>query len=127
MKLILALFISLQIITNNTFVEDIARIPVLVEHYQHHQQEETPNISFAEFISMHYGSDANESNDIHHHSLPLKHTNDVGHIHLLPVFTLPESKLGFSIIPVEIEHNTFHAQFIPNHNLDAIFQPPKSC
>jgi hypothetical protein len=78
MKLILALFISLQIITNNTFVEDIARIPVLIEHYQHHQQEETPNISFSEFISMHYGSDAGDSNDIHHHSLPLKHTTMLG-------------------------------------------------
>ncbi|MBL7884531.1 MAG: hypothetical protein JNL69_10715, partial [Bacteroidia bacterium] len=78
MRLILALFISLQIITNNTFVEDIARIPLLFEHYHHHQKEETPNITFGEFLAMHYNNDHQDTNDINHHSLPLKHTNDTG-------------------------------------------------
>ncbi len=125
MKLILALFFSLQIITNNAFVEDIARIPSLVNHYQHHQEEETPGISFLDFIAIHYTSDVSDT-DIDHHSLPLKHANDAGHVHLIPAFTIPESQSGLLIVPTEVEHFTLHTQFIPNHNLDAIFQPPKA-
>jgi hypothetical protein len=54
MKLLLSLFLSLQIVTNFTFFEDVVRIPFLIEHYIHHTEKETPNISFIDFIAMHY-------------------------------------------------------------------------
>lgn len=126
MKLILALFFSLQIITNNAFVEDIARIPSLIHHYEHHQHEETPGITFLDFIAMHYTTNAADDTDADHHSLPLKHANDAGHVHLIPAFTIPESQSGLSVVYTEVEHFTYFPEFIPNHNLDAIFQPPKT-
>lgn len=119
-----AIFISLQIITNNTFAEDIARIPSLIEHYNHHKKEETPDISFWDFVLLHYASNDN-SNDAHHDSLPLKHGNDVGHVHLISAFTIPEYQFAFSVHTAEFNHIVATAQFIPNNNLDAIFQPPK--
>jgi hypothetical protein len=124
MKVLIAIFISLQIITNNTFVEDVARIPSLIEHYNHHTKEETPDISFLDFVLLHYASNDN-SNDIHHDSLPLKHGNDVGHIHLISAFTIPDYQFGFSVQSAEISYIVSYTQFVPNNNLDAIFQPPK--
>jgi hypothetical protein len=125
MKLFLALFLSLQIVTNFTFFEDVVRIPLLIEHYQHHTEKETPNISFADFIAMHYFN--NVSNyDAAHDNLPLNHASDIGHVHLSPAFTIPESLRDFTQIFVEIEHIIFIEEFIPNHNLDSIFQPPKT-
>jgi len=124
MKALLAIFISLQIVSNNTFVEDIARIPSLIEHYKHHTKEETPDISFLDFVILHYASN-DDSNDVHHHSLPLKHSNDVGHIHLISAFTLPDYQLGFSIHATGVSHPTLFTQFVPKNNLDAIFQPPR--
>ncbi len=125
MKLFLSLFLSLQIVTNFTFFEDVVRIPSLIEHYRHHTEKETPNISFIDFIAMHYFNDSNHQ-DASHNTLPLNHSSDIGHVHLSPAFTLPESLRAFTPIVLEIEHFTFFKQFIPNHNLDSIFQPPKT-
>ena len=126
MKFFWAIIISLQIISGNTFVEDIARIPFLIEHYHHHTKTETPNISFLDFIAMHY-SNEHADNDTNHQSLPLKHTNDVGHVHITAAFTVPEFSANFSISVVDINVLLHYAQFIPNHQLESIFQPPKSC
>lgn len=125
MKLYLSLFLSLQIVTNFTFFEDVVRIPLLIEHYRHHTQEETPNISFIDFIEMHYFSDTDHQ-DASHNSLPLNHSCDIGHVHLSPAFTIPESFRDFTQIVVEVELIIFSEEFIPNHNLDSIFQPPKT-
>lgn len=125
MKLFLSLFLSLQIVTNFTFFEDVVRIPLLIEHYRHHTQEETPNISFIDFIEMHYFSDTDHQ-DASHNSLPLNHSGDIGHVHLSPAFTIPESFRDFTQIVVEVELIIFSEEFIPNHNLDSIFQPPKT-
>jgi hypothetical protein len=125
MKLLLSLFLSLQIVTNFTFFEDVVRIPFLIEHYRHHTEKETPNISFIDFIAMHYFNDNNHQ-DASHNTLPLNHSSDIGHVHLSPAYTLPEALKIFTQIPLEIEHFTFIKQFIPNHNLDSIFQPPKT-
>ncbi len=127
MRNVIAIFLLFQILTNNTFVEDIFRVPTLIEHYFHHQ-DESPELSLIDFLSIHYSNEASaEDTDSTHHSFPLKHSKDVGHVHTAPVFTLPNLQSGFSIIPSEVEHHTSYPYFIPNHNLEAIFQPPKSC
>jgi len=125
MKMLIAIFLSLQIVTNFTFFEDVVRIPILFEHFQHHTEKETPNISFFDFIVLHYFSNSNHA-DAAHKSLPLNHSSDLGHVHLSPAFTLPESLKSLNQIPSEIEHVICFEQFIPNHNLESIFQPPKS-
>ena len=125
MKLLLSLFLSLQIVTNFAFFEDMVRIPLLIEHYRHHTEQETPNISFCDFIALHYFNDINNA-DAAHKSLPLNHSSDIGHVHLSPTFTIPESLSAFTQIVIEIEHIIFSVEFIPNHNLDSIFQPPKT-
>lgn len=126
MKLFCIVFFSLQIITNNTFIEDITRIPALIQHFNQHQKKETPNISFFDFIVLHYSSDKN-STDISHHSLPLKHANDVGHVHTIQAFTVPDIHLSFTVIPSDIHHSTALSQFISHQCLESIFQPPKNC
>lgn len=125
--MLLAFFFSLQIVTNNAFAEDVLRIPSLVEHYQHHQEKESHGLSFLDFITLHYGAGSENYKDIDHHSLPLKHSSDVGHVHVPSVFTVSESGVGFSNVSIEIKHVHFYTSFIPNNNLESIFQPPKSC
>jgi hypothetical protein len=47
-------------------------------------------------------------------------------VHLSPAFTLPESVKLSTMIASEIEHVIYIEQFIPNSNLNRIFQPPKA-
>lgn len=124
MKMLLAIFLSLQIVTNFTFFEDIVRIPLLLEHFEHHKEKETPNISFYDFIILHYFSGSGHA-EKGHESLPLNHSSDIGHVHLSPAFTLPESLKIFSQIPIKIEHVFCINQKVPIRKSGSIFQPPK--
>jgi hypothetical protein len=124
MKVLLPIFLSLQIMTNCTFFEDVVRIPSLIEHFQHHSAEEQGNLSFFDFIVMHYFS-GTLNTDAAHGNLPLNHSGDIGHVHSNSPCTLPES-IQSIIIPVrEIEHVMYAIQFMPCSNLNSIFQPPK--
>lgn len=51
---------------------------------------------------MHYFSDVKDA-DIAHNSLPLNHFGDIGHVHLSPAFTLPESVKLSTMIASEKE------------------------
>ncbi len=126
MRFLLSFFLSIQIISNSTFLEDVLRIPLLVEHYKHHTQTENPNLSFLGFIKMHYlnGSD---HQDINHSSLPLHHSHDVGHIHVSSIYTLPEEINIFLKISLISEQHSTYTSFIPDRNTERIFQPPKIC
>jgi hypothetical protein len=124
MKLLLSLFLSLQIVTNFTFFEDVVRIPLLIEHYRHHTEKETPDISFIDFIAMHYFNETTHT-DSDHNSLPLNHSCDIGHVHVTPAFTLPESFKLYMQTSSLIKHIIHFNTFIPNSNLESIFQPPK--
>jgi hypothetical protein len=125
MKICLAIFLSLQIVTNFTFFEDVVRIPVLIEHYRHHTEKETPDISFFDFIVLHYFSNSSHA-EKGHESLPLNHSGDIGHVHVSPAFTLPGILKIFTQIPTKVTHIFCFNQDVPNQNLDSIFQPPKS-
>jgi hypothetical protein len=48
---------------------DLNRIPMLIEHYQEHQQNHPEKVSFWEFLVMHYNSNHSEQED--HSDLPL--------------------------------------------------------
>lgn len=125
MKLVLYIFLSLQIVTNFTFFEDVVRIPVLIRHYQEHNKNDGDDITFIDFIAMHYFNQSTHT-DADHNSLPFNHSCDVGHVHITPAFTLPESIKVFSTIPSIITHAIHEEQFVLNHNLESIFQPPKA-
>ena len=50
MKLVLYIFLSLQIVTNFTFFEDVVRIPVLIRHYQEHNKNDGDDITFIDLL-----------------------------------------------------------------------------
>ena len=119
--LILSLAISLQSIGASAM--HFVQISSLVEHFEMHQTEE--DISFAEFLDLHYGSQkANHENEHEEHDqLPFQecHHSTTGfyaHLHwpiLIPLKRAYES----------IEHN-FGYQFMqPTPYTATLLQPPK--
>jgi lipopolysaccharide export system protein LptC len=96
-------------------------MPVLIEHYQEHKQK-VSDITFWEFLVMHYKTDA--SHDNQDNELPFK---DKNHSYTAPAVSLPFQRLVLKepITSTEIEHTSSYkvAHFTsPNQ---AIFQPPK--
>lgn len=67
------LFFVIQLTTANLFAEGLLGLPNLIEHYQEHQKEETPGISFTDFLMLHYLNEQHAASDNEQHEhLPLK-------------------------------------------------------
>lgn len=104
-----------------TEVSELMRLPLLVEHYIEHQ-ELVPEMSFLQFLAMHYKTDvAHDSTDM---ELPFKRCD---HSVTSPNFTFPDQKIELnsgapSAMP---EFSSFYISFIPATGLTEIFQPPR--
>lgn len=97
------------------------RVPVLFEHYSHHKQL-VSDISFWEFLAMHYKTDV--SHDADDNELPFK---DPAHSFTASVVGLPVLKI--ELIETKrvmlVTHSFVYTEkFIASH-LSDIFQPPR--
>jgi hypothetical protein len=117
------LIISLLVlyINSNTELHELMRLPLLVEHFTEHKKL-VGDISFWEFLVMHYNT--NVSHDADDNRLPFK---DKNHSFVAPTLALPIHKMILNDIQfIAKETHTFFYQetFIASH-LSDIFQPPK--
>lgn len=62
-KKVIVIFLLLQIVSNNTFAEELIKIPGLITHYFHHSKEHGDPGSFFDFLHKHYCD--NHSKDKH--------------------------------------------------------------
>lgn len=70
MKRILAWVFVLQFASGHNLLAELARMPMLAEHFKTHQQE-TPDLSFAHFLWLHYVETTHSHGDDSHSQLPL--------------------------------------------------------
>lgn len=106
-------------------LEDVVKIPELVEHFQEHQKEYGDN--FISFLNKHYGSEKahheTEENE-EHQNLPFHHSH-----HLCVDLKVDTPLIGFvnRTIPANQPEHFFVYQppqtAIATHSL---FQPPKN-
>lgn len=70
MKRVLIWVLALQFITGHNLLAELVRTPSLFEHYDTHRRE-TPDLSFAGFIWLHYCNTNHEQSDSRHGELPM--------------------------------------------------------
>ena len=103
---------------------EFSELPLLIKHYQHHKNVETPGIGFIDFMVMHYADYKHEQSDpVNHNRLPSHHgfttaIND----QVLPSSVLINAPVNINK-PVKLS-NTNHL-FIPLRIAGTIFHPPK--
>ena len=57
---------------NNCLFEQLLKVPVLIEHYVEHQDQNS-NLAFTDYLAMHYwGKDINDKDDARDKELPFK-------------------------------------------------------
>jgi len=120
-KRLLALSLLILYINSNTEFHELLRMPVLIDHYKQHQQL-VKDISFWEFLVMHYKTDvAHDSDD---NQLPFK---DPAHSFTASILALPIPKIILQEkgpITQVVHLSSYSESFISSH-LSKIFQPPK--
>lgn len=102
-------------------VAELNKLPSLVQHYFHHQQEHDAGISVIDFIAMHYG-ESEHTKEENHEDLPLFHSLCTC---LLFVHVSDNQLFQPLVFAQAITHADFQdAYFFLSHR--AIFQPPKA-
>jgi hypothetical protein len=106
-----------------TQLSEVARLPLLVQHYIQHKQLH-PETTICGFFKMHYLDntvDADYAQDI---QLPFK----TAHIHFSVIqLSMPPAVLTLrsSVSPVIVEKIAGRQHMLSNASLSSIFQPPK--
>jgi hypothetical protein len=116
--------ISLLALYINSYTEfhEALRLPVLFEHYAEHKSL-VSDISFWEFLVMHYKSDVNH--DDHDGQLPFKVP---GHSFVAAATAIPATKIIVKEVQpqAEITHFSFYEEAPHSSYLQKIFQPPRA-
>ena len=120
---------ALQILTANVFAESMFNLPTLFQHYQEHQQTETPGINFLDFMVMHYLNEQHEQSDSKHHSkLPLK--NLACHAHMSIDYSLPAAfNLNYKASTAAVlvtKGSSLYTFQLPSAYIAGVFQPPRA-
>ena len=121
MKRLLAISLIVLYVNSNTEFHEVLRLPLLVEHFTEHRKL-AGDISFWEFLVMHYNS--NSSHDADDSRLPFK---DPAHSFTASTLAVPIPKiiLKETQLIAEVSHvSSYTESFIASH-LSEIFQPPK--
>lgn len=83
MKRVLAWVLILQFATGHNLLAELARMPSLLEHYREHLQE-TPGLSYAGFVWIHYLEAKHTHSDNSHAQLPLHGSHGIMAESVLP-------------------------------------------
>lgn len=108
-----------------TELHELTKLPILVFHFLEHQQA-NPEISFTDFLSLHYTSYSEHKNKkAEDEKLPFKsHSEMTGwflHISIPP----NADDFSFHFIEHPINYQTFSNHLLPTSILSSIWQPPK--
>mgnify|MGYP005820859451 CR=1 FL=1 len=104
-------------------LEDIVKIPELIEHYQEHKIEHGDD--FLSFLNKHYGSEKHDHNseDPDHENLPFHHTQH------LCIDLKVEVPIAFYLNDIHLDqskHFFVYNEPITSKATCAIHQPPKN-
>ncbi|MCR4033751.1 MULTISPECIES: hypothetical protein [Flavobacterium] len=121
-KKIVYIFIFL-IASNSSFVQQFYKLPVLIQHFEEHKQ--LMDLSFIDFLSMHYwGEDLKDNDGDRDMQLPFK-TISSSSFHF--VFLLDDKDL----LPVPFNPDlpqskipTYRSDLFSDPNLLSLFRPP---
>jgi hypothetical protein len=133
LRRVIVIFLLLQIISNNSFAEELIKLPGLFHHYNHHKISHNENLTFVNFLKNHYSTKHTETHNSMHDeddndcNLPFKHCNDCClNIHT-PTFGLTSNYIAATCNYIIIQSKSFINinENIACTDLCSIWQPPK--
>ena len=127
----IAILLSMQILLGSLFPNvdaiQLAKIGELIKHYQEHVSNENQDLSFVDFLIMHYSSDSNHTKTAKHSHSNLPHLDSH---HAVVSFCEPVFK---SILPSSTIYQSFSEPNFSWQNFyhfslsQTLLNPPKGC
>jgi hypothetical protein len=100
----------------------LAKMPSLIAHYQHHINDENEQISFFDFLVLHYGQNSSHKQAENHDDLPLFNNSGACLAFISTVSLSHEFRL---IQNGTIQLNSPYSENYSFVKLTSIFQPPQ--
>lgn len=132
-KKLIAIFLLLQIVSNNAFAEELIKFPRLFTHFYHHAHEHKDIKNFFDFLHKHYSDHHKSDSALEKHDgeedskLPFKHGgNCCVNLHA-PTLAFVSTYLSadFNIVVLKPLHYANENDRIESNDLCSIWQPPK--
>jgi hypothetical protein len=121
-----AIILLLVYLSVNTELQEIARIPVLFEHFAEHRQKNT-EVSFIDFIVLHYFSgDIRGSDYQRDQQLPFKSMHCEGVTNFIAIPAEPVEALLPKTCCTLVEAGMYVSQFNSSLFQFTIWQPPRA-
>lgn len=129
MKSVVSVLLAVYLFAGSLFpgnsFANFTELPNLFKHFVYHHQTETPGISFADFLKLHYNDEAHNKADSENHSkLPLHH-----HANTAPVDEIVSQCKVLNLHDLNIDVTSeFIVQNAPLHSFavfHGIFRPPQ--
>lgn len=109
---------------NITPVHQLLKIPTLFHHFHYHSQQ-SPDISFIDFLSMHYwGSDHSDSDDEEDMKLPFKKMANPAVLSFC-IPTKPLLVTAVFLFKYSQNYPLPNDSFIPDNINSSLFRPPR--
>lgn len=121
----LTLYLMLLAVSLNSLpIVQLAKLPVLVEHFREHQCLDE-QITFLDFLAMHYwGNDLNDNDDARDNQLPFK--NDTFHYSFCFFAPLNRVQVQLPLFTVNNMRSQLAGNFFPDAHLAKLFRPPQA-
>ncbi|MDI1233072.1 MAG: hypothetical protein PSX81_02190 [bacterium] len=124
MKKTTVILLLFAITFSNTELHQLLKIPQLVSHFVQHKKVDS-QISFIDFLTMHYNDSENEISDKQHDNLPFKsHCTIVFHSIIAEVVNTGNSIEIDSFFLIKGTIN-YKEAFYTSRLTESIWQPPK--
>jgi hypothetical protein len=124
MRLTVFIILSSVYLNSATELHELFKLPFLITHLRHHQQEDK-SLTLVDFLRIHYlGNHPMDNDDTEDSQLPFK---SPGNVSPLDIF-IPGLKetVEKKLTPFTGNINTFHPEGMPSHRSFPIFHPPRN-
>ena len=122
-KKIIAILFSVLIINGSTEIHQLWKLPLLVQHYLHHQNEDA-SLSFISFLKIHYTDRQHpkHNDDKNDNELPFKSIGNISHLDT-PLIEKKIVNPENNYLPAK--PSSYYREKIPDHRSFSIFHPPR--
>lgn len=123
MQRILIWLLIFQFATGHNLLAELARMPLLLDHYKIHQQD-TPNLTLSQFLWLHYANLQHENSDSRHEKLPMHCASGIMAESIIP--QAPELEFAADVATISTHESVVVSdEFLRlSAPLDAVFRPP---
>ncbi|WP_299823726.1 hypothetical protein [uncultured Pontibacter sp.] len=116
-------FIFIGSLLPNSDLHELSKIPTLLQHYQQHRQSANWQLSFSDFLKMHYACSAEQQTAGEHDSLPFKQMGNSAYDYFVSTPVVQHPTDFIEQMPLVLTH---HLHTAPSNLFDgSIWQPPQ--